>query len=92
LFNNKYDNISRITPELKPELIYKEMGHIGSSIASKNIGNALQRCMYGVDRLYRGLAFVPNSNKVLILSKCQASMTRDKKTRSRDEEGEMPKK
>jgi len=92
LLDDKYDNIARIAPELKSELICKEMGHIGSSIASKNIGKALQPCMYGVDISYHGLAFVPNSNKGLILSKCQASMTRDKKTCSRAEEGEMPKK
>ncbi|KAL7537995.1 hypothetical protein ACHAWF_012226, partial [Thalassiosira exigua] len=37
LFDDKYDNISRIAPELKEGLIYKSFGHIGSSITEKNI-------------------------------------------------------
>ena len=92
LFDDKYDNISRCAPELPESLIYKTFAHIGSSIKQKNIGNALQRCWYDNDTLYHGIAFVPDSDKVVIMSKCHASMARDEKTRKQTDEGEMPKK
>jgi len=92
LFDGKFDNISRIAPELKQDLIYREFGHVGSSIKQKGVGNALQRCFYDDGTSYHGLAFVPDSDKILIMSKCHASMARDEKTRKKTADGEMPKK
>ena len=40
-FEEKYDNIARVAPELKESFIYKMFCHIGSSITKKCIGNAL---------------------------------------------------
>ena len=92
LFDDNYDNISRVAPELKESVIYKEFGHIGSSLHEKNIGDALKRCWYDNETSYHGLAFVPNSNQVIILSKAHASMARDEKTRNMTDDGEAPKK
>jgi len=91
-FDDQFDNIAETAPDLKPELMYKEMGHIGSSIESKNIGNALQRCMYSSKMKYHALASVPDTNKVLIMSKCQALIARDKKTHGSADVGQQPKK
>ena len=92
LFDDKYDNISRIAPELKEGLIYKSFGHIGSIITEKNIGDALRRCWYKKEATYHAIAFVPNANHVCILSKAIASMARDEKTRNKTDDGEAPKK
>ena len=91
-FKDKYDNVSCISPELKESFIYKTFCHIGSSISAKCIGNALQRCMYQSEQTYHGIAFVPNCNRVIMLTKGQASMSRDEKTRRLTAEGEMPEK
>ena len=92
LFDEKYDNISRVAPELKEGLIYKTFGHIGSSITEKNIGDALTRCWYKKEATYHALAFVPDAHRVMIVSKAIASMKRDEKTRNKTDEGEAPKK
>ena len=42
-FDDKYDNIARVAPELKEGFIYQEFGHIGQSLEQKNIGDALRR-------------------------------------------------
>lgn len=76
VFDDKYDNIARVAPELKENFTYREFAHIGSSIYAKNIGNTLQRCMY--ECTYHGVVFLSSSDTVIILSKAHASMTRDK--------------
>ena len=91
-FDDNYDNISRVAPELKKRLIFREVGHIGSSIEEKNIGDALLRCIYSKEKCYHALAFVPNSNRAMILCKAQASMIWDKKTRNNtDKDGHLKK-
>ena len=93
LFDDTYDNIARIAPELKEGLIYRLFGSIGSNIDCKNIGDAFRRCLYNNDGTsYHGIAFVPNTNKVIILSKAHASMARDEKTRSKTPEYQPPEK
>ena len=93
LFDESYDNIARVAPELKDTFIIRESAHIGSSIKSKNIGDALARCWYDKTTTYHAMAFVPNAKKVIILSKCHASMATDDKARKNAEKGEMtPKK
>lgn len=92
LFDDQYDNIARVAPELKPGFIYTQFGHIGASKEEKNIGDALRRCFYDNETTYHALAFVPGTNRVIILSKCHASMARDEKTRNSTDEGEPPKK
>jgi len=82
LFDDKYDNISRFAPELPESLIYKAFSYVGSSIKQKNIGNALQCCWYDNDTSYHGLAFIPDSDKVMIMSKCHASRADGKNTQS----------
>ena len=91
-FDDKYDNIADTAPELPEGLIYKEYAHIGSSVDSKSIGDALKRCLYSNDALYHALAFVPGTNRVIILSKAQASMKLDETTRKKTAEYEPPKK
>ncbi|KAL7523543.1 hypothetical protein ACHAXR_001119, partial [Thalassiosira sp. AJA248-18] len=91
-FDDKYDNIARVAPELKEGFIYKEFGYIGQSLEQKNIGDALKRTFYENECLYHGIAFVPDSDKVIILTKAHASMARDEKTRKETDDGEPPKK
>ena len=91
LFDDSYDNISRTAPELKPEFVYKHFGHIIMSKEEKNIGDALRRCIYATKITYHALASVPESNTVFILSKCQASMTSDDKTKDKTDNN-LPKK
>ena len=52
----------------------------------------MRRCFYDNETTYHALAFVPGTNRVIILSKCHASMARDEKTRNSTDEGEPPKK
>jgi hypothetical protein len=85
LFDTSYENISRIAPELKPDLIYQSYGHIGMSEEEKNIGDALTRCFYTKERTYHGMALLPEQKKAIILSKCRASMRKDKKEKKRDD-------
>jgi hypothetical protein len=93
LFDDQYDNIARVAPELKEGLIYKSFGNIGSNVNCKNIGDAFRRCLYNEDSTsYHGIAFVPDSNRVIILSKAHASMARDEKTRTKTGEYEPPEK
>ena len=89
-FDESYDNISRVAPELKASFIYRAFGHIDQSIEEKNIGDVLNRCFYGQEKCYHALAFVPGSNRVIVLCKAQASMRRDEETRSPTEDGEAP--
>ena len=37
LFDDSYDNISHVAPDLKPAFIYKTFSHIGMDIKEKNI-------------------------------------------------------
>ena len=91
LFDDKYDNIARVAPEMKEGFLYGEFGHIGSSIHEKNIADALRRCWYDNSTSYHGICFVPDSDdRVIILTKARASMRRDEKTRNLTEEGEAP--
>ena len=92
LFDNKYDNIARVAPELKEGFIYNTFSHIGSSIREKNISDALKRCFYENKTSYHGMALLPHLGKAFILSKAQASMKKDEKTRNDTNEGEMPEK
>ena len=92
LFDDKYDNIARVAPELKEGFIYNTFSHIGSSIREKNIGDALKRCFYENKTSYHGMALLPDLGKAFILSKAQASMARDEKTRNDTDEGEPPEK
>ena len=89
-FDGQYDNIARCAPELTEGFIYQNFGHIGSSTQQKNIGDALRRCWYDTGTSYHGIAFVPNTNTVIILSKIHASMAKDEKTRKMTNEGEAP--
>ena len=91
-FEDQYDNIARCAPELEENLIYQLFGHIGSSITEKNIGDALKRCWYDTGTSYHAMAFVPNTNKVIIMSKAHASMTKDQATRKNTPDGESPEK
>ena len=68
-FEESYDNISRVAPELKASFIYRAFGHIGQSIEDKNIGDALNRCFYGQEKCYHALGFVPGSNRATISCK-----------------------
>ena len=92
LFDDKYDNISRVAPETKESFIYLTYAHIGSSVKEKNIGDSLRRCWYENETAYHGIALLPDEHKVIIMSKAHASMARDEKTRKETEEGEPPKK
>lgn len=93
LFGDSYDNIARVAPELKDTFIIRSAAHIGSSIKPKNIGDALARCWYDKTTTYHAMVFVPNTKKVIILSKCHASMAIDDKARKNADKGEMtPKK
>lgn len=85
-FDDNYDNIARVAPELKQEFLYKEFCHIGQSTTSKVIGDALRRCWYETETLYHAIAFVPDTDRVIILSKAHASMKLDEKTRCKDKE------
>ena len=69
LFDDKYDNISRVAPELKEGVIYKQYANIGSSITQKNIGDALRRCWYGADTTYHAMAHI-------IVDECIDTLTR----------------
>ena len=40
-FDDNYINISRVAPELKKSLIYREFGHNGSNIKENNIGDSM---------------------------------------------------
>ncbi|KAL7534640.1 hypothetical protein ACHAXR_006012, partial [Thalassiosira sp. AJA248-18] len=91
-FDDNYDNISRVAPELKEDFIYRSFAHIASDIRQKSIGDALQRCWYQKEETYHAIAFDPNSKRVIFLSKAQASMCTDEKTRNQTAEGEAPKK
>ena len=92
MFEDKHDNIARTAPELPESFIYREFCGIGQSISQKNIGDALKRCFYETENTYHGIAFVPETNKVIMLSKAHASMARDEKTRNQTADGEAPKK
>lgn len=89
LFDSNYDNIARIAPELKEGLIYKTFGHIGSSRNEKNTGDALARCLYTKEATFHAIAFVPDTDRCIILSKAIASMKTDEKTRNQTDDGEM---
>ena len=91
-FDDKYDNIARVSPELKEGFIYKEYGHIGQRVEAKNTGDALRRTFYENECLYHGIAFAPGGDKVIILTKSHASMVRDEKTRNKTDDGEPPEK
>ncbi len=52
----------------------------------------MNRCFYSKEKCYHTIAFVPDSNKVIILCKNQASMNKDTKTQNQTEDGEAPKK
>ena len=60
-------------------------------IKKKNIGDALTRCFLTKDAMYHNIAMVPESNKVFILSKCQASMKADPKVKGKTDDS-LPKK
>ena len=38
MFDDNYDNIAHVAPELQIDFIYKEFAHIGQSTTEKNIG------------------------------------------------------
>lgn len=93
LFEDRYDNIAVNAPELPESLIYSSAAHIGCSTNAKNIGDAFKRCLYNNETAsYHGIAFILNTNKVLILSKAHASMATDEKTRNKTEKYVAPKK
>ena len=92
MFDHQFDNIARVAPELKESLIYRESGHVGQSKTQKSIGDAFKRCLEQSKASYHGIAFVPDTNRVIILSKAHASMKTDGKTRDQTEEGERPEK
>ena len=77
---------------MKEIFIYRKVAHIGQSTEEKNIDDAAKRCWFDKETSYHGIAFVPNSDKVLILTKFHASMARDEKTRKKTEEGKTSKK
>ena len=96
MFEDKYDNISKVAPELEPALIYTTCGNIGQDIEEKNIGDALARCFYQMNPSYHAIALMPGedstSGRAIILSKALASMRTDEKTRNATDDGEPPKK
>ena len=55
-FEDQYDNIARIAPQLKESLIYRAFSHIGASKEEKNFGDALKRVWYEKDTSYHGMA------------------------------------
>ena len=79
-----------IAPDLKKDLIYKEYGHIGETESEKNIGDALRRTWGAKDIMYHALALIPGTRRYIILSKAQASTSKDKNTAKKTAEGEKP--
>ena len=63
-FEESYDNISRVAPELKASFIYRAVGHIGQSIEEKNIGDALNRCFYGQENAITLLHLYPGQTEL----------------------------
>ena len=49
LFDDNYDKISRVAPQMEEGFIYRIFGHIGSSVSEKNIRNALSGFKESVD-------------------------------------------
>ncbi len=45
-FDDNYDNILRVVPELKKSLIYREFDHIRSNIKDRNIEDSMNQCLY----------------------------------------------
>ena len=90
MFEEKHDNIARTAPELPESFLYKEFGHIGMSTHEKNIGDALRRCFYQTEATYHAITFVPDTDKVIVLSKARASMRTDPKTKNKTPDGEAP--
>jgi hypothetical protein len=89
-FIEDFEEIALESPELRPELIYKRFGHIGESMSSKNIGVALQRTL-GMEKLiFHAIAASHDKSKLYLLSKQEASYSKDEKTRSKVEHGERP--
>ena len=79
-FVSDYDIIATTTPELKPELIYREYSYIGESVkAQKNTGTSLSRVLGLNKLLYHANAQSETNDTLWILSKQTASMAKEKK-------------
>lgn len=90
LFEDRYDNIAETAPDLQEELIYKSFGHIGESKKEKNVGDALRRILGSKDISYHAIAKVPESSNYILISKTQASTTKDQKAKKQTADGEKP--
>ena len=87
-FTMDHDEIALKSPELTPEIIYCIFGYIGESPIQKSIGNALQR-LYGEQTItYYAITFSNDNRKLYMLSKKDASMSKDAKTKNEVEAGE----
>ena len=89
-FDSLHDNIAKIAPELKVGLIHRTSSNVGSNIESKNDGGAFARCLHTKSIVFHAMAFVPDKHNVILISKIQASMKKDEKTREKTAEGEAP--
>jgi hypothetical protein len=89
-FVEDFEKIALESPELRPELIYKKFGYIGESITQKNIGTALSRVLGMTKLIFHAIAPSTDKKKFYVLSKQEASMCKDDKTRNKVQHGERP--
>lgn len=68
-FVGDYNVIAATTPELKPELIYREYSYIGESATQKNTGTSLSHALGQSELLYHSNAFSESRDTLWILSK-----------------------
>jgi hypothetical protein len=68
-FVSDFDVIATTTPELKPELIYREYSYIGESLTQKNTGTSLSHVLGQNELLYHANAFSASRDTLWIISK-----------------------
>lgn len=76
-FVSDFDVIATTTPELKPELIYREYSYVGESLTQKNTGTSLSHDLGQNELLYHANAFSASRDTLWIISK-----QKEKKKRS----------
>ncbi|KAL7554211.1 hypothetical protein ACHAWF_017633 [Thalassiosira exigua] len=90
-FVEDYATIALEAPELQESFIHGAFVHVGENVSQKNVWSGLHRVQEMNELIYHAIAWGEDNASVYILSKQNASQTRDEKTRSKTAPGEKPK-
>ena len=85
-----FDDICTKAPELPGYVIEREFAAVGDSGHSKNLAGSLKRKLAQPRALYHANVFSDDKKHLFIVSKGEASLTKDEKTRKMTARGEKP--